>query len=336
MKALITGITGQDGSYLAEFLLSRGYEVHGTLRISSKDNLDNIGHIADRLHLHRVDMLNQLAILDLIDQVRPDELYNLAAITAPDSDWNMAELYGQYNALGIVRLLDAVRKIKPEIKFFQASSFEMLPASETPLNEQSETCPDSPAAVAKQYAHSMAKTYRERYGLNIWTGILFEHTSPRRDARFITRKITKAAAKIKLGLQEKLQLDSLAITRDWGFAGDYVRAFWMMLQHRTPDDYVIATGQAHSIEEFCRLAFETVDLDWQDYVVITGNAAATAKKDIRIGDASYARRNLLWEPELPFERLVGMMVEADLERLTLRNRLSTYLMQNEKTEENLV
>ncbi|MEZ5357610.1 MAG: GDP-mannose 4,6-dehydratase [Candidatus Zixiibacteriota bacterium] len=336
MKALITGITGQDGSYLAEFLLSRGYEVHGTMRISSKDNLDNIGHISQRLHLHRVDLLNQLAILDLITEVRPDEIYNLAAITAPDSDWDMPELYGQYNALAVVRLLDAVRKVKPNTKIFQASSFAMLPTSELPLNEESQTCPDSPAAVAKQYAHAMAKSYRDRYGMKIWTGILFEHTSPRRDTRFITRKITSAAAKIKLGLQEKLHLDNLSMTRDWGFAGDYVRAFWMMLQHPTPDDYIIATGAAHTIEEFCQLAFDTVDLDWRDYVVVKNDVIMPGKKDVRIGDASYARRNLLWEPELSFERLVGIMVEADLERLTLKNRLSTYLMQNEKTEESFV
>lgn len=336
MKALITGITGQDGSYLAEFLLSRGYEVHGTMRITSKDNLDNIGPIAHRLHLHRIDLLNQLAILDLINEVQPDEIYNLAAITSPDTDWEMPELYGQYNALGVVRLFDAVRKVTPETKIFQASSFEMLLSSEEPLTEQSETRPGNPAAVAKQYAHSMAKSYRDRYGMNIWTGILFEHTSPRRDTRFITRKITRAAAKIKLGLQEKLHLDTLSMTRDWGFAGDYVRAFWMMLQHPTPDDYIIATGNAHTIEEFCELAFDTVDLDWRDHVVVKNDAMAPANKDVRIGNASYARRTLLWEPELSFERLVGMMVEADLERLTLKNRLSTYLMQNEKTEESIV
>jgi GDPmannose 4,6-dehydratase len=333
MKALITGITGQDGSYLAEFLLSRGYEVHGTLRLSTKDNLDNIGHIAKRLHLHRIDMLDQMALLDLIDRVRPNEIYNLAAITAPDTDWDMAELYGQYNALGVVRLLDAVRKVNPDIKFFQASSYEMLARSEKPLNESSDTRPDTPAAVAKQYAHSMVKSYRTKYKMNISTGILFEHTSPRRDTRFITRQITQAAAKIKLGLQEKLQLETLAVTRDWGFSGDYVRAFWMMLQHATPGDYVVATGQAHTLEEFCKLAFDTVDLDWQDHIVIKQPEMISTKKDIRIGDASFVRRQLLWEPEIQFERLVGMMVEADLERLTLKNRLSTYLLQNEELEE---
>ncbi len=333
MKALITGITGQDGSYLAEFLLSRGYEVHGTLRLSTKDNLDNIGHIAKRLHLHRIDMLNQMALLDLIDQVRPSEIYNLAAITAPDTDWEMAELYGQYNALGVVRLLDAVRKVDSKIKFFQASSYEMLSPSEDPLNEESDTRPTTPAAVAKQYAHSMVKSYREKYNMNICTGILFEHTSPRRDVRFTTRQITQAAAKIKLGLQDKLQLDSLSITRDWGFSGDYVRAFWMMLQHATPDDYVVATGESHTLKEFCKLTFDTVDLDWQDHVIIKQPDMFVGKKDIRIGDSSYARRTLLWEPEVPFERLVGMMVEADLERLTLKNRLSTYLLHNEELEE---
>ncbi|MCK5126016.1 MAG: GDP-mannose 4,6-dehydratase [candidate division Zixibacteria bacterium] len=331
MKALITGITGQDGSYLAEFLLSRGYEVHGTMRISTKDNFDNIGPIKNRLKLHRLDMLNQLSLIKLIEQIQPDEIYNLAAVTAPGKDWDMAELYAEFNGISVIRLLEATRRIKPDTRIFQASSYEMLASSDKPLTESSPSRPLTPGAAAKQFGHWIAKSYREKYGLNIWTGILFEHTSPRHDNRFITRQIAQAAAKIKLGLQENLTLDNLTLTKDWGFAGDYVRAFWMMLQHPVPDDYIIATGLEYNIEEFCQLAFDTVDLDWQDFVKIK-HPNMPINKTMQIGDASHARRNLMWEPEVSFDQLVGMMVEADLERLTLKNRLSAYLIKNEQPE----
>ena len=335
MKALITGITGQDGSYLAEFLLSRGYEIHGTLRLSSKDNLDNIGHISSRLHLHRIDLLSQLSLIQLIDQVQPDEIYHLAALTEPGADWQMPELFAQYNALSIVRLLEAVKSVRPATRFFQASSCEMLEGSAAPLDEGSRQAPLTPGSAAKQYAHWTAKSYRDKYGMPISTGILFPHTSPRRDTRFITRRITQAAAKIKLGLQEKLTLPSVTLSKDWGFAGDFVRAFWMMLQHPVPDDYIVATGQEHTLEDFCRLAFDTVDLDWQDHVTIKPGDRAEKIQEKRIGNPSKARRELLWEPEVSFDRLVGMMVEADLERFTLKNRLSSYMLNNNKLERTL-
>jgi len=315
MKAIITGITGQDGSYLAEFLLSRGYDVHGTVRPSSEPPTQRINHIIHRLHLHPADLTDQLSLIRLIDEIKPSEIYNLAGHTQPGIGWMHPVLCGEVHALSAVRLLEAIRLVDSNIRFFQASSAEMFGrAAEWPQTEQTPFLPISPFGAAKLYAHWMTVAYRHKYGLKASCGILFDHESPRRSEDFVTRKITRAAARIKLGLQEKLVLHDLDMRRDWGFAGDFVRSFWMMLQHSTPDDFVIATGRTHSLEDFCRLAFDTVDLDWRDYVRVEHPQVDPASTHARQGDTSYARRKLLWEPEVSFETMIGMMVEADLER----------------------
>lgn len=321
MKAIITGINGQDGSYLAEFLLSRGYEVHGTVRPSSDYRYDRINHILHRLHLHQADLLDQLSLLQLIEEVRPHEIYNLAGHTEPGIDWRHPVVCGQIHAMGFLRLLEAVKLIDANIRIFQASSSEMFGSSaDGPQSEESTFSPISPMGIAKLYAHQMAAAYRRQYGLKICCGILFDHESPRRGETHVTRQITRAAARIKLGLQEKLVLDTLGSRRDYGFAGDFVRSFWMMLQHPHPDDYVIATGRTHSLEDFCRRAFETVDLDWQDYVRVKKPQVDSSLNHAPHGDTSHARRKLLWEPEIAFGEMVRMMVESDIERYSPPSR----------------
>ncbi len=314
MKAIITGITGQDGSYLAEFLLSRGYEVHGTVRHSSTPRLERIHHIVHRLHLHPADLLDQMSLINLIEEVRPNEIYNLSAHTQPGIGWKHPVVCGQVHALGVSRLLEAIRLVDSDIRFFQASTAEMFGRiTECPQTERTPFYPSSPFGIAKLYAHWMTVAYRHQYGLKTCCGILFDHESPRRSEEYITRKITQAAARIKLGLQEKLTLSNLDLRCDWGFAGDFVRAFWMMLQNATPDDYIIATGQTHSLEDFCRCAFEAVQLNWRDYVRIETDQVDPHSTIAMQGDTSYVRRKLLWEPEVSFEEMIRIMVENDLE-----------------------
>jgi GDPmannose 4,6-dehydratase len=315
MKAIITGINGQDGSYLAEFLLSRGYEVHGTVRHSSDHRHDRINHVIHRLHLHRADLLDQLSLIQLIDEIRPDEIYNLAGHTEPGMGWRHPVVCGQIHGMGVLRLLEAIRLIDSKIRIFQASSSEMFGCSmDSTHTEKSPFRPVSPMGIAKLYAHQTAVAYRHKYGLKTCCGILFDHESPRRSESHVTRQITRAAARIKLGLQEKLVLENLDTRRDYGFAGDFVRSFWMMLQHPNQDDYVIATGRTHSLEDFCRHAFEVVDLDWQDHVQVKNHIIDPTIVHAPHGDASYARRKLLWEPEVSFTEMIRMIVEADLER----------------------
>ncbi len=322
MKAIITGITGQDGSYLAEFLLSRGYDIHGTFRPASLDRFDRINQIIHRVHLHPVDMTDQVALIHLVEQVYPDEIYHLAAPSGISGGWRQPILTCDMISLGVVRLLEAIRMVNPQIRFFQAASAEMYGCpDEYPQTEKTPFVPVTPSGAAQLYAYRLTAAYREKYGLNASCGILFDHESPRRRQDHITRLITRAAAGVKLGLQEKLVVESLALRRDWGYAGDYVRAFWMMLQHPMPDDYVVATGQAHDLEEFCRVAFAAADLDWRDYVEVKNDGETAWPMAPLLGDASRARRKLLWGPEVSFEEMITIMVEAELERLSPKHRL---------------
>jgi GDPmannose 4,6-dehydratase len=315
-RALITGITGQDGSYLAEFLLDQGYEVHGMVRRASTENFERIAHIRDQLTLHHADLLDQLSIVDMIARVRPHEVYNLAAQTFVPTSWSQPLLTGEFTALGVTRLLEAIRLVDREIRFYQASSSEMFGhAHEEPQNERTPFYPRSPYGVAKVYGHWITVNYRESYEIFACSGILFNHESPRRGKEFVTRKITDAVARIKLGLQQKLQLGNLDARRDWGYAGDYVQAMWLMLQQELPEDFVIATGEQHSVREFARLAFDHVGLDWQAHVEIDPALLRPAEVNTLRGDASKARQKLAWRPNITFRELVAMMVDADLERV---------------------
>jgi len=317
MRALITGITGQDGSYLAELLLEKGYEVVGMVRRSSTESFERIDHIKDRLILAQADLLDQLSIVNIIDQHRPAEVYNLAAQSFVPASWTQPMLTGEFNALGVTKILEAIRLVDKKIRFYQASSSEMFgQVRETPQNENTPFYPRSPYGVAKVYAHWITINYRESFGIHASSGILFNHESPRRGLEFVTRKITDAAARIKLGLADKVKLGNLAAQRDWGYAGDYVDAMWRMVQQPEPDNYVIATGRTHSVEKLTRLAFEQVGLDFKDHVVIDPALVRPAEVDLLIGDASKARKQLGWEPKVSFEELVRMMVEADLKRLS--------------------
>jgi len=322
MKALITGITGQDGSYLAEFLLSRGYNVHGTVRLSSQDRLDRINHILHRIHLYPADLLDQLSLIQLIAKVRPEEIYNLACPSAADGGWRLPAMTAEIGGLGVIRLLEAIRMVDPAIRYFQASASDIYgrPA-EYPQTEKTPFRPITPFGAAKLHGHLVTAAYRDKYDLKACNGILFDHESPRCGRDRITRTITRAAAAVKLGLQEKLVLPTLALRRDWGYAGDYVRAFWMMLQHPTADDYVIGTGQLHDLEDFCRAAFGAAGLDWRDHVEVEASAEAMPETIPLLGDASRARHKFLWEPEVTFEGMVSLMVEAELERLSPKHRL---------------
>ena len=315
MKALITGVTGQDGSYLAELLLEKGYEVYGVVRRSSTETHERIEHIKDRLHLVQGDLMDEISLVHLMEQIQPDEIYNLAAQSFVHTSWSQPLLTGEFTALGVTRMLDAMRFACPKAKFYQASSSEMFGAAKPPQNEDTVFHPRSPYAVAKVYGHYITMNYRESYKLFAVSGVLFNHESPRRGKEFVTRKISDAVARIKHGLQKELRMGNLDAKRDWGFAGDYVKAMWLMLQQAEPDDYVIATGESHSVREFLDLAFGHVGLNWKDYVVVDPKFLRPAEVDFLMGDPSKARRKLGWTPDVTFEGLVKMMVDADLERV---------------------
>lgn len=313
-RALITGITGQDGSYLAEFLLEKGYEVIGMVRRSSTVNFERIKHIQDKLTLVSGDLLDEVSLIHVLREYRPHEVYNLAAQSFVQTSWPQPVFTGETTALGVTRLLDAVRIVDPDIRFYQASSSEMFgKVVEVPQKETTPFYPRSPYGVAKVYGHWITVNYRESYGMHATSGILFNHESPRRGLEFVTRKISHGVARIKLGLDEELRLGNLEARRDWGFAGDYVEAMWLMLQQDQPEDYVIATGETHSVREFCELAFGYVGLDYRDYVVIDQRFMRPAEVDLLIGDATKARQKLGWKPRTSFPELVQMMVEADLQ-----------------------
>jgi len=316
-RALITGITGQDGSYLAEFLLEKGYDVHGVVRRASTENFDRIAHLRGRVTLHQADLLDQLSLISVLREVRPHEVYNLAAQSFVPTSWVQPVLTGEFTALGVTRMLEAVRLVDPRIRFYQASSSEMFGmVSEIPQTEKTPFHPRSPYGVAKVYGHWITVNYRESYGLFACSGILFNHESPRRGKEFVTRKITHAAAEIKLGLRRELRLGNLDAHRDWGFAGDYVRAMWLMLQQKEPDDYVIATGENHTVREFCQIAFARLGLDWREHVKVDRRLLRPADVDTLLGNPAKARRRLGWRPKVGFRELVHMMVDADLERLS--------------------
>jgi GDPmannose 4,6-dehydratase len=321
-KALITGITGQDGSYLAEWLLSKGYEVHGIVRRSSSENFDRLVKVRDRLKLHQADLLDQYSLIDVVKTVEPDEVYNLAAMSFVPTSWKQPVLTGEFTAIGVTRVLEAIRLLGPRrIRFYQASSSEMFgKVLEVPQKESTPFYPRSPYGVAKVYGHFITVNYRESYGMFACSGILFNHESPRRGLEFVTRKVTDGVARIKLGLAKELRLGNLDAKRDWGFAGDYVKAMWLMLQQDRPDDYVVATGETHSVQELVEVAFESANLDWKKYVVQDPALMRPAEVDLLIGDFGKAKRELRWEPEVSFQELVKMMVESDLERLRAGNK----------------
>ena len=320
--ALITGITGQDGSYLAEFLLEQGYRVIGMTRRTSTVTFERIAHLIDDIEIVQGDLLDQNSLAQALRESLPNEVYNLAAQSFVPTSWNQPVLTGEFTALGVTRLLEAIRQVDPTIRFYQASSSEMFgKVAEVPQRELTRLHPRSPYGVAKVYGHWITVNYRESYGIFSVSGILFNHESPRRGLEFVTRKITDGVARIKLGAAQKLSLGNLDAKRDWGYAGDYVRAMWLMLQQDQPDDYVIATGQSHSVRDFCRLAFESVDLDYRDYVVTDEALVRPAEVDLLVGDASKARVNLGWEPSVSFEELVQMMVVEDLRRVEEARRV---------------
>jgi GDPmannose 4,6-dehydratase len=315
-RAIITGITGQDGSYLAEFLLSKGYEVVGTVRRSSAPNYWRIQHILDRITIKPADLLDQLSMIRLVDEVRPNELYNLAAMSFVPASWDQPMLTGEYNAQGVTRILEAIRQVDPSIKVYQASSSEMFgKVREIPQTELTPFYPRSPYGVSKVFAHYITVNYRESYDLFAVSGMLFNHESPRRGLEFVTRKVTDGVARIKLGLTDTLSLGNLDAQRDWGFAGDYVEAMWMMLQQSHADDYVIATGICHSVRELVETAFGHVGLDWNKHVKLDPKLVRPAEVEHLIGDNSKARRALGWVPTVDFAALVKMMVDADVNRV---------------------
>ena len=319
-KALITGMTGQDGSYLAELLLEEGYEVHGTVRRTSVEKLDRIEHLMDKMVLHQADLLDQNSIMNILQDVGPDEVYNLAAQSFVPTSWKQPIYTGEVNAIGVTRTLEAIRLTNKETRFYQASSSEMFGNTPySPQNEETPFYPRSPYGVAKVYGHFITVNYRESYDMFCVSGILFNHESPRRGEEFVTRKITASVARIKFGLQDKLKLGNLDAKRDWGFAGDYMRAAYMMMQHDEPDTFVIATGVAHSVKDFCKAAFECVDLDWEKFVEVDETFLRPADVSHLLGDATKARNILKWEPKVSFAQLVEMMVKADIE--LVKNRL---------------
>jgi len=312
-KALVTGITGQDGSYLAEFLLEKGYQVVGMVRRTSTTNFDRIKHIQDKLILTQGDLLDQISLVDIMKEYQPDEIYNLAAQSFVPTSWKQPVLTGEFTALGVTRMLEAMRMVAPEARFYQASSSEMFgKVRRVPQNEDTPFYPRSPYGVAKVYGHWITVNYRESYDLFACSGILFNHESPRRGLEFVTRKVARGAARIKLGLAQELAMGNLEAQRDWGFAGDYVRAMWLMLQQEQPGDYVVATGKTHSVRQLLEVAFGLVDLDYQEHVRVDHQFIRPADVDRLVGDASKAREKLGWKPEVGFEKLVEMMVDADL------------------------
>jgi GDPmannose 4,6-dehydratase len=325
-RAIITGITGQDGSYLAELLLSKGYEVVGVVRRSSSPNFWRIQHLLDRVRLRPADLLDQMSLIRLVDEEPADELYNLAAMSFVPASWDQPMLTGEFNAQGVTRVLEAIREVNPKIRLYQASSSEMFgKVRESPQTELTPFYPRSPYGVSKAFAHYITVNYRESYDMYAVSGILFNHESPRRGLEFVTRKVTDAVARIKLGLAETLSLGNLDAQRDWGFAGDYVKAMWLMLQQAHADDYVVATGISHSVRDLVEVAFGHVGLDWEKHVRLDPKLIRPAEVEHLIGDSSKARRQLGWEPTVDFAGLVTMMVDADLERVAAAPRLDDRL-----------
>jgi len=313
--ALITGITGQDGSYLAEFLLDKGYKVVGIVRRSSTTPYERISHLVDRVELVSADLLDQTSLTDVVGDFQPDEIYNLAAQSFVQTSWTQPVLTGEFTALGVTRVLEAMKKTAPNARFYQASSSEMFgKVHESPQRESTPFYPRSPYGVAKVYGHWITVNYRESFALYAVSGILFNHESPRRGLEFVTRKVTDGVARIKLGLARELRLGNLEARRDWGFAGDYVRAMWLMLQRPTPDDYVVGTGRTWSVRQLCEVAFGCVGLDYRDFVVQDERYFRPAEVDLLVADAAKARDTLGWSPQIAFEQLIGMMVDADLAR----------------------
>jgi GDPmannose 4,6-dehydratase len=317
--ALITGITGQDGSYLAEFLLSKGYRVCGMVRRASVENVERINHIRHKIELFQGDLLDQYSLISVLQEVRPSEVYNLAAQSFVPTSWNQPVLTSEFTAIGVTRVLEAIRLVDPKIRFYQASSSEMYGrVRETPQSEMTPFYPRSPYGVAKVYGHYITVNYRESYNLFAVSGILFNHESPRRGLEFVTRKVTDGVAKIKLGQANELRLGNLDARRDWGFAGDYVEAMWLMLQQDEADDYVIATGETHTVQKLVEVAFNHAGLDWKKYVKLDPKFLRPAEVDLLIGDPSKAMNKLGWKPKVSFEQMIQMMVDADVERLSSR------------------
>ncbi len=315
-RALITGVTGQDGSYLAEFLLAKGYQVCGIVRRASVEKFERIEHLRNRIRLEQADLLDQFSLIDVIKTFRPHEIYNLAAQSFVPTSWSQPVLTAEFDAVGVTRMLEAIRFVDAEIRFYQASSSEMFgKVRETPQRESTPFHPRSPYGVAKVYGHYITVNYRESYGLFACSGILFNHESPRRGLEFVTRKVTHAVARIRLGLAEGLSLGNLDAKRDWGFAGDYVEAMWLMLQQPEPDDYVVASGESHSVRDLVEIAFEHAGLDWKKHVKLDPTLIRPAEVDVLIGDSAKARGRLGWKPRVTFPELVRMMVDADVERL---------------------
>lgn len=324
-KALITGITGQDGSYLAELLLDKGYEVAGMVRRSSTEKFDRIDHIKDRVDIRQADLLDQYSIIRLLDEFQPDEIYNLAAMSFVPTSWTQPVLTAEFTAVGVTRMLEAIRAVNPKIRFYQASSSEMFgKVKEIPQKETTPFHPRSPYGVAKVYGHWITVNYRESYDFFGVSGILFNHESPRRGLEFVTRKVTYNAAKIKMGLSRELRLGNLDAKRDWGFAGDYVKAMWLMLQQPTPDDFVIASGQTHSVRELVEIAFSYLDLDYNEFVKIDEKLIRPAEVDLLIGDSSKACKVLGWTPEVDFSGLIKMMVDADIELIKREIKINNH------------
>jgi GDPmannose 4,6-dehydratase len=320
-RALITGITGQDGSYLAELLLAKGYHVIGMVRRSSTLNFERIGHLQDDLELVPGDLLDEVSMIHIMRDHKPDEVYNLAAQSFVQTSFGQPVLTGETTALGVTRLLDAIRLTDHDVRFYQASSSEMFgKVVEVPQRESTPFYPRSPYGVAKLYGHWITVNYRESYDMHASSGILFNHESPRRGLEFVTRKIANGVARIKLGLDSEIRLGNLDAQRDWGFAGDYVDAMWRMLQQDVPGDFVISTDETHSVREFCEIAFSRVDLNWEDHVVIDERFFRPAEVDLLVGDATHARTVLGWQPKTPFRDLVNMMVDADLENVARQQR----------------
>src|SRR6478736_3117667 len=318
-KALITGITGQDGSYLAELLLAKGYDVAGMVRRTSHDSYERIEHLLNRIEVVAADLLDQHSLTVVLQETRPDEVYNLAAQSYVPTSWTQPVLTGEFTALGVTRILEAIRLVHPAARFYQASSSEMFgKVTDTPQREGTAFYPRSPYGVAKVYGHWITVNYRESYGLYAVSGILFNHESPRRGIEFVTRKVTDGVARIKLGLAKELRLGNLDAKRDWGFAGDYVEAMWRMLQRKSPKDYVIGTGEQHTVEDLVRIAFDRAGLDWKKYVVQDPRFMRPAEVETLLADPTLAKRELGWKPKVSFQELVHMMVDADLARLRAR------------------
>jgi len=315
-RALVTGVTGQDGSYLADFLLEKGYTVFGLIRRSSTVNFERIQHIQDKIEIIPGDLLDQNSLINAIKESWPEEVYNLGAQSFVPTSWNQPVLTGEFTGLGVTRILEAIRLVKPDVRFYQASSSEMFgKVRETPQNEKTPFYPRSPYGIAKVYGHWITVNYRESYNLFSCSGILFNHESPRRGKEFVSRKVTYGAARIKMGHQKELKMGNLDAKRDWGYARDYVAAMWLMLQQDKPEDYVIATGETHSVRELLEIAFSHLSLDYQDFVVIDPRLVRPAEVDLLLGDASKARKVLGWKPTVIFEELIKMMVDADMEKL---------------------